>query len=495
MKPSVATPEARVVAPDQSNPADERLSLKTKVGYGVGNVAVMVGKQAPKQLSLPIYNLALGVSPDAVGTVLALGRIVDAFTDPFVGNVSDRLASRWGRRRPMILLGVIFAGLFFTALWLCPRGLTPGGCLIYFIGASLLYYMSLSVFCVPWYALGYELAPNYDERTRLMAFQGFMGPLGQILVFWLYPWTQIGIKHGWFSDTIQGIRWIGFGAGIVMVVFGLLPVFLVRERFGSDAAATRKANKKRPSLWAGIKAAVKNGPFVRLSIAVTTVLIGTSMVGGLGLYVFIFYLFGGDKAAGSVLLGWHGTMGLISNMVCTPMLSKFSVRFGKKEVFLAAIAWGFVRLCGLWFLLDPAHPYLVLVNAVLIGVDNAAIFMLCHAMIADVCDVDERDCGSRREGLYGSLFSWLYKNGIALAYALSGFILVWIGFDRKLGGHQAHSTLLLMKAFYCVVPAMFFLIAFLVFWRYPISRRFATQVRAELDDRRRAAAAAGEAGV
>jgi glycoside/pentoside/hexuronide:cation symporter, GPH family len=492
MKAQVDLPEAKVAATGQSSPADERLSLKTKVGYGVGNVAVMIGKQAPKQLSLPIYNLALGVSPGAVGTVLALGRIVDAFTDPFVGHLSDRLATRWGRRRPMIFLGAIFAALFFTALWLCPRGLTPAGCLIYFIGASLLYYMSLSVFCVPWYALGYELAPNYDERTRLMAFQGFMGPLGQILVFWLYPWTQLGIKHGWFTDTIHGIRWIGFGAGLVMVLFGFLPVLLVRERFGSDAAGARKAKKPRPSLWAGIKAAVKNGPFVRLAIAVSTVLIGTSMVGGLGLYVFIFCLFGGDKAAGSVLLGWHGTTGLISNMVFTPLLSKLSVRYGKKEVFLAALGWGFARLCLLWFLLDPAHPYLVMVNAVLIGVDNAAIFMLCHAMIADVCDVDERDCGSRREGLYGSLFSWLYKNGIALAYALSGFILVWVGFKAKLGGNQTHSTLLLMKSSYCLVPALFFLASFLVFWRYPIGRRFATQVRAELDERRRAAAAAKE---
>jgi glycoside/pentoside/hexuronide:cation symporter, GPH family len=488
MKAQADQLERNAAAPAPSTFPDERLSLKTKVGYGVGNVAVMVGKQAPKQLSLPIYNLALGVRPDAVGTVLALGRVVDAFTDPFVGHLSDRLASRWGRRRPMIFLGAIFAAVFFTALWFCPRGLTPGACLIYFIGASLLYYMSLSVFCVPWYALGYELAPNYDERTRLMAFQGFMGPLGQILVYWLYPWTQLGIKHGWFADTVQGIRWIGFGAAVVLVLFGFLPVFLVRERFGSEAAGSKK-KKARPSLLAGIKAAVKNGPFIRLAVAVSTVLIGTSMVGGLGLYVFVFCLFGGDKAAGSVLLGWHGTTGLISNMVFTPLLSKLSVRFGKKEVFLAAIGWGFARLCLLWFLLNPAYPYLVLLNGVLIGVDNAAIFMLCHAMIADVCDVDERDCGSRREGLYGSLFSWLYKNGIALAYALSGFILVWIGFNAKLGGNQSHSTLLLMKASYCLVPALFFLVAFLVFWSYPISRQFAVKVRAELEERRRTAAA------
>ena len=71
--------------PDLNNQPDQRLSLKTKLGYGLGNVAVMVGKQAPKQLSLPIYNVTLGVNAGYVGTVLALGRLVDAFTDPFVG--------------------------------------------------------------------------------------------------------------------------------------------------------------------------------------------------------------------------------------------------------------------------------------------------------------------------------------------------------------------------------------------------------------------------
>jgi glycoside/pentoside/hexuronide:cation symporter, GPH family len=484
MKSPVDLPEAKMASAAQSNPPEQRLSLKTKLSYGLGNVAVMVGKQAPKQLSLPIYNVTLGVNAGYVGTVLALGRLVDAFTDPFVGHLSDGLATRWGRRRPFILLGAIFAGLFFTALWLCPRGLTPAGYLTWFIAASLLYYMMLSLFCVPWYALGYELAPNYDERTRLMAFPSILGPVGQILVSWLFPLTQLPI----FTDTMHGIRWVGTGAGLVIVVFGLIPAFFLKERFGSVSTSAGK-KKPRQSLLTGVKSAVKNGPFVRLTLAVTTVLIGASMVGGLGFYVFVYYLYGGDKTAGSVLLGWHMTIQLAANMVLAPFLAKLSVRFGKKEVFLAAIGWGCVRSALLWFLLDPAHPWLVLINAVLMGVDNVAIFMLCHAMIADVCDVDERDHGNRREGLFGSLFSWVFKNGIALSYALSGFILVWIGYNPTKGAAQLPRTMELMKTFYSAVPAVFFLLAFWVFFKYPISRRLATEVRAELDERRRAATA------
>src|SRR5512147_3246590 len=133
MKSQVDMPEGKGVLSEQGTLPEERLSLKTKLSYGLGNVAVMVGKQAPKQLSLPIYNVTLGVNAGYVGTVLALGRLVDAFTDPFVGYLSDGLATRWGRRRPFILFGAILAGLFFSALWLCPRGLTATGYLAWFI--------------------------------------------------------------------------------------------------------------------------------------------------------------------------------------------------------------------------------------------------------------------------------------------------------------------------------------------------------------------------
>jgi glycoside/pentoside/hexuronide:cation symporter, GPH family len=337
----------------------------------------------------------------------------------------------------------------------------------------------LSLFCVPWYALGYELAPNYDERTRLMAFPSILGPVGQIFVSWLFPLTQLPI----FTDTMHGIRWVGSGAGLVIVIFGLIPAFFLKERFGSVRAPGEK-KKPRQSLLAGLKSAAKNGPFLRLTAAVTLVLIGISMVGGLGFYVFVYYLYGGDKSAGSVLLGWHFTIQLTANMLLAPLMAKLSVRFGKKEVFLAAIGWGCLRSTVLWFLLDPAHPWLVLINAVMMGVDNVAIFMLCHAMIADVCDVDERDCGSRREGLFGSLFSWVFKNGIALSYALSGFILVWIGYEPAKGAAQLPITMESMKTFYSIVPAIFLLLAFWVFYKYPISRRVATEVRAELDARK-----------
>lgn len=461
--------DAPTVAPRQP------LNFMTKLGYGLGNFGVMVGKQAPKQLSMPIYNVALGVNPAAVGTVLAAGRFWDALTDPLVGHWSDRVATRWGRRRPFIFLGAILSGLFFAAMWLFPRDLSSSQYLAYFVATSFLFYLALTIFSVPWYALGYELAGTYDERTRLMAFPTAIGPIGQILVGWLYFFTQLDI----FTDTIEGIRFVGLGAGVVLMAFGVMPAFLVKERPIPAPARARQ----RPSLLAGVKAAAKNGAFVRLTVAFTLIVIGTSMVGGLGFYVHVYYLFGGDTKAASVLVGWHTTIMLVCSILVTPLITKLSVRFGKKEIFMAGLVWGSARMVMLWFLLDPAHPWLVLLNGALWGIDNAAIFMLCHAMIADVCDIDELHHGSRREGLYGAIYGWVFKTGIALSFGVSGYILVGIGFDRGLGGDQAASTLSLMKTFYCVIPVLAFVAALTVFRRYPIDRKLAHEVRTELDAR------------
>lgn len=473
-------------SPVESTPvapaAPPALSFRTKLGYGLGNLAIMVGKQAPKQLSLPIYNVALGVNPGVVGTLLALGRVWDAVTDPLVGHWSDRVRSRWGRRKPFIFLGALFSGLFFALLWMFPRGMTPTGYAAYYTVTSFLFYLALTIFSVPWYAMGYELARTYDERTRLMAFPSAIGPVGQILVGWLYWFTQLGC----FEDTIEGVRYAGTGAGLVLLIFGLLPVLLVKEDGQFTQAAPAGSKPKTKSFVLGVREAFANRPFLQLTVAFTLVVVGTSMVNGLGFYVHAYYLFGGDTRAAGALGGWQTTVMLVCSMLATPLVARLSVRFGKKEIFLAALLWAALRTVLLWFLLQPDLPWLVLLNSALNGVDNAAIFMLCHAMIADVCDLDELQNGTRREGLFGALYGWCFKTGIALSFGVSGYVLVWIGFNRDLAGAQTPQTLEWMKLAYCGVPGLAFLLGLAVLARYPLNRRMAEEVRVAIAARTRA---------
>lgn len=462
------------------NPPARSLGAATKLGYGMGNFACMLGKQAPKQLSLPVYNVALGVDPAGVGGVLALGRLWDAFTDPLVGHWTDRTRTRWGRRKPFLLAGSLLTGLFFAAMWFLPRGWSEGAYIAYFTGTSFLFYLALTIYSVPWYAMGYELAKTYDERTSLMAYPSVLGPLAQIAVSWLYAITQLSV----FSDTLEGVRYVGAGAGLLLVVFGLMPVWLVKEHSLAPAPGPSEKKARGPGLAAGIKASFANRPFLALTVAFTLVMIGSSLVSGLGFYVHTYCLYSGDTKAAGVLSGWVGTVSLLTTMICTPAASWLARRFGKKEIFCAGIAWATARMALLWFLIDPDHPYLMLVNAVLLGVEQASIFMLCHAMIADVCDVDELRHGVRREGLFGAIYAWVFKTGIALSFALSGYVLSAVGFDRALGGAQPEGTLLAMKVAYCVAPAIMYLSALAVMRGYDLDRRRISEVSRLLAERK-----------
>lgn len=474
-------------------PSDEKLPFSAKLGYGLGNVANMIGKQAPKQLSLPIYNVALGVDPGSISTVLALARIWDAVTDPFVGDWSDRISTRWGRRRPFIFFGSIFSGLFFASMWFMPHGLSEAGYITYYAVTSFLFYLGLTIYSVPWYALGYEMAKTYDERTSLMAWPSAIGPLAQIMVAWLYAITQLDF----FSDTLEGVRWVGAGAGILLVGFGMMPVLLVREvpvaPAPPPAPTTKKIKRGKTEFWRGCAEAFRNRPFLALTIAFTSIMIGSSLGVGLGFYMNTYYIYGGDTKAASVLIGWIGTVSLITTIVFTPVVSKMAKRYGKKNIFVAGIIWAMVRSIAQWFLLTPTAPYLGLVNAALMGIELATIFMLCHAMIADVCDEDEHSHGLRREGLFGALYAWVYKTGLALAFAASGYILVFIGFDRSLGGGQHEGTLLSMKVAFCIVPVVFYLIAFWAMRYYDLTKEKCERLRAEIAIRKQAASASGAA--
>ena len=120
---------------------------------------------------LIVLNLGLGMNPALVGLLGALPRLTDAITDPLMGYISDNTRSRWGRRRPYIFCGAILVGIVFALLWQLPDNRSENYYFWYFLIGSFLFYLAYTVFVTPWVALGYELTPDYHERTRLMGFR------------------------------------------------------------------------------------------------------------------------------------------------------------------------------------------------------------------------------------------------------------------------------------------------------------------------------------
>ena len=137
-----------------------------------------------------------------------------------------------------------------------------------------------------------------------------------------------------------------------------------------------------------------------------------------------------------------------------------------------------------WFCYSPQYPLLLLLPAPLLAFGLGGLFTLMGSMIADVCDLDELQTHERREGMFGSIYWWVVKLGMAAALAISGLLLNATGFDVALGGNQAADTILLMRLFDVVIPFVGSAIAIWMIASYPITEKKAHEVRLELERHR-----------
>ena len=208
------------------------------------------------------------------------------------------------------------------------------------------------------------------------------------------------------------------------------------------------------------------------------------LVSSFQFYVIIYYVFAGDQSLGAEYAGWAGTLSAISTFCVIFIVTKLSSKLGKRKAFFVAISMSMVGYGLKWFCYTPEQPWLLLLPTPFIAFGLGGLFTLMGSMIADVCDYDELQTNERREGMFGSIYWWVVKLGMAAALAAGGFLLNATGFDVALGGAQSDQTLFLMRLFDVVVPLVASAIAIWMIAKYPISEQKAYQIRAQLEQRK-----------
>lgn len=453
---------------------DSKPGMKSKLAYGVGSIAENTMQNAVNTMANPFFNVALGVSPALLGIATAIFRFWDAITDPLMGMLSDRTESRFGRRRPYIVLGAALAGILFSLLWWCPRGMSTGFYFGWFLVISLLFYTAFTVFGVPYVALGLEMTPDYHERTKIMSYRTWFASVGGFGVQWLFWLTQ----RGMFEDTVEGMRWVGIGVGILLLLMGAAPGLFVQERRLTSLEKEKNRSKIKLS---GILQVLTVAPFRCILWTLVCAILGMFLVITLGFYINVYYVFGGDLKAASTIIGVQGTLYHVCCMASVPLVAWVSGRVGKKAALLIFMSVAVVANLAKWWCFTPENPWLQLLATGLIAPGLSALWTLLISMTADVTDWDELENGTRREGSFGAFYGWTIKLGLAACFLVSGFILEWTGFDASLGGAQPEGTLTAIRLLYTVVPAVGILFAMLMIIRFPISRQRADEIRSKLN--------------
>ncbi len=465
---------------------EDRISFLQKIIYGLGALCNNLLAAALGCMAI-VLNLGLGMNPAAIGMIMSFSRFTDALTDPIMGYISDHTRTRWGRRRPYIFAGAILAGLIFALMWQMPAGHSTRFYFWFFLIGTNLFYLAYTIFATPFIALGYEVTPDYHERTRLMGVSNFMGQFAWIAVPWFYAIME---NDRLFDNSVQGARGLAIAVGLVVIVAGVLPAVFFKERYQAVAQSEEQPGAIKglihniTDFFKSFFITIKFRPFLKLCAATFLVFNGFMVVSGFGSYVIIYYIFGGDKDAGAKLMGWFGTFSSVCTFCVIALITWLSTKVGKRRAFFIATGISIAGYALKWFCYNPEKPYLLLLCAPPIAFGLGGLFTLVGAMMADVCDLDELRHGHRREGMFGAIYWWVVKLGMALAFALSGFLLNATGFNVALEGAQTARTLFLLRVFDVGVPILTSALAILAIFCFEITEQSAHNVRAELEKRR-----------
>jgi GPH family glycoside/pentoside/hexuronide:cation symporter len=233
-----------------------------------------------------------------------------------------------------------------------------------------------------------------------------------------------------------------------------------------------------------MKSTISSRPFLKLCAATFLVFNGFMLISSFQFYVIIYYVFRGDQARGAEYAGYAGTLGAISTFAVIFFITWLGTKIGKRRAFFVSTGISMLGYGMKWFAYDPRYPVLILLPTPFLAFGLGGLFTLMGSMMADVVDVDEVQTFQRREGMFGAVFWWVVKLGMAAALAGGGFLLNATGFDVDLGGNQAERTITLMRLCDAFIPMLTSGLAIWAIATYPITEKAAHEVRAKLEARR-----------
>jgi GPH family glycoside/pentoside/hexuronide:cation symporter len=429
-------------------------SLGVKLSYVVPSFAT-AAMAAPLIIELKIfYTDTVLVPAGLLAVAMAIARAFDAITDPIMGWITDHTRTRWGRRKPWIPLGVPLCALCYWAMFLPPEGLSAeAGAAIWIGAAYCLYYLFHTVWSVPYTGLGFELSPDYDDRTNLFGYRSICGGLGLMLSFFLLYQTK---ARGTFSDDREMLAVLTGCFASLMILLFVWPLLRVRER---QDFATRK----RAPFVPGIRRALRNRPFRILLFASILGTIPATMPTLLMPY-FTKYVLQVEDQWRLIFAGCY----VVSGFLSLPVWMGAARRIGKLPVWIITAGIGIVSSFVL-FTVGEGETTRMIVLEVIRGFAAGAIVILGPAMMADVIDYDELRTGRRREAQFGAFLSLIPKFVAILGATLPLALMGAAGYDPTMPRLTDQATLAI-RGLFALFPIAFHIGGLLILLRYPISR-------------------------
>ncbi len=442
------------------------LSLSKKIAYAAPAFALAV-VGIPVYVYIPkFYTDVVGVHISALGAILLVVRIFDAFTDPVIGLISDRTRTPLGRRRPFIAIGSVLTILSIILLFNPPE-MTSAVATAWFMVLIFALFLFWTLVIVPYESLGPELTFDYDERTTLFSMRD-----GALIAGTLVAVASPGAVK-WLAQLPVGAR----GERETFFILSMLyaPIIILASGW---CVLALKEKTARPSLspssiFARLASSLQNRPFRILLIAYTISAVGNNLPATLILY-YVEYVLHSQRADLFLMLYF------VTGILFLHLWVMASAKAGKKAVWLISMAVNTGAFFWVFFL-GPGDEIIYAVLVFLSGIGFGATMAIPSAIQADVIDYDELITGDRREGLYIGLWSISKKLAAALGIGTALALLGASGYEPKI--RQSESVVLTLRTLYALIPCLCNAVAILIALAYPISGDIHRQIRSAIDRR------------
>ena len=439
------------------------------------------------------FGLSLGI----VGLMITLSRFTDVITDPIIGFLSDRWRSKWGRRKPFMVVGMPIFAVGVWLLFVPPvdfREITLAGQsfnygYLYLFAMIALVYLGSTIKDLPYMAWGAELSRNFHERTRITSWREGFSVAGALVA----AFTPAIILFFGYTKPVDAVWFLSVAMLVIMPVVVLNAVAVVPEH------PVVETGEKLP-LAESLKIVAQNKPFVRLILVFALSSLGAAMTASLAFFFVKHLLLAGD------LFGLYVAPYYLSTVAAIPIWFMLSRKIGKHKTVLAAIFWfsfwaAFVPVIAVtpysWYepfeipkLLTflPADMHAT-VAARFEGIPSGKflffVILMCFkgsaigafsaipaSMAADVVDLDTARTGQKRAGAYFSIWSMIRKIAYALGVTVATTLVVWAGFDSladPMNTTNSAFSLLVLTCVYSIVPALIKLSTVPILWNYELT--------------------------
>jgi glycoside/pentoside/hexuronide:cation symporter, GPH family len=425
------------------------------LGWGIGTLGASLLLNTFAALQAYYLTNVLKVSAVTAGLVLMLAKGWDWIANPLMGVISDRTESRWGRRRPYLLLGGIvtggaFALYFSSALTSLSASLWLVGCMLVLVGTGY------TIFNVPYMAMPVEMIGDYHERTRMFRFRVFFIAIG----------TLLGVGAAQRVAELFGGGAEGY-AGMGLVYGAAICFFMALAFFGTSRAPATTRTQVRMSFTDQLRTGLANAPFTALLGTKFTQLFGLFTSNAMLVYV-VAYVLGKDEPGKWML--YFTIAGAVGQVASIPLWNAIARRLEKRRTYALATA----VYCGMtltWLLASPAEPlWFFCFRGLAKGCAASGLLLMGQSMLPDTIEYDHRRTGLQRAGVFSGLYSLVEKVAATFAPTILLFTYAWFGFDSKVQTQSAESIDGIRLAA-ALLPCLYFLASFVPLHFYRLTAR------------------------